>query len=330
MKFLFFSDSHIKGTTPRNRKDNFFETLKNKFKEIKNISDALNIDYILHGGDWFDRPDISPAVVREFAVIIRSFGKPVYTVAGNHDVYGQNPETVGRTMLGIFEGIGIVILLNSTDLIVLEKDGTRVQLTGQSYRYDIDGENFKDFYIVKKRKDVNFAINMVHGMLLSKPFFEGIQYTLVDEIKETEADITISGHYHSGFGIIKIGSRYFANPGSLVRISNALSEIKRRPKIILIEIQDEIKMKEIELESALPGEDVLDRTQLEYSQERSLKLIQFYQGIESSCSYNRINLNHIINEIASKNDVSSEIKDEAVKRIAIAREGMFMGDDEEW
>ena len=38
MKFLFFTDSHIRGTTPKNRKDNFYETLKTKLLEITNIS----------------------------------------------------------------------------------------------------------------------------------------------------------------------------------------------------------------------------------------------------------------------------------------------------
>ena len=50
MKFLFFTDSHIRGTTPKNRKDNFYETLKTKLLEITNISKKLDVDYILHGG----------------------------------------------------------------------------------------------------------------------------------------------------------------------------------------------------------------------------------------------------------------------------------------
>jgi DNA repair exonuclease SbcCD nuclease subunit len=70
MRFLYFTDTHIKGTTPRNRTDDFYETLKSKFNEIKTISEELNIDYILHGGDWFDRPDVSPSIVREFAAVI--------------------------------------------------------------------------------------------------------------------------------------------------------------------------------------------------------------------------------------------------------------------
>jgi len=129
MKFLFFTDSHIRGTTPKNRKDNFYETLKNKFYEIGDISGRYNVDYILHGGDWFERPDISPSIVREFAVIIKSFGKPIYTVAGNHDIYGHNPATVGRTMLGLLEGTGIINLLVYDDEVILKKDGITVQLT---------------------------------------------------------------------------------------------------------------------------------------------------------------------------------------------------------
>lgn len=140
MKFLFFTDSHIRGTTPKNRKDNFYETLKNKFYEIGDISGRYNVDYILHGGDWFERPDISPSIVREFAVIIKSFGKPIYTVAGNHDIYGHNPATVGRTMLGLLEGTGIINLLVYDDEVILKKDGITVQLTGRSYNYEIDGE----------------------------------------------------------------------------------------------------------------------------------------------------------------------------------------------
>ena len=110
MKFLFFTDSHIRGTTPKNRKDNFYETLKTKLLEITNISKKLDVDYILHGGDWFDRPDISPSIVREFAIIIKTFEKPIYTIAGNHDIYGHNPDTIGRTMLGLLEGTGMVTL----------------------------------------------------------------------------------------------------------------------------------------------------------------------------------------------------------------------------
>lgn len=330
MKFLFFTDSHIRGTTPKNRKDNFYETLKNKFREVDNISRQLKVDYILHGGDWFDRPDISPSIVREFAVIVKSFEKPVYTVAGNHDIYGHNPQTIGRTMLGLLEGTGIINLIGYGEEVILEKDGITVQLTGKAYNYEIDGENFRNYYIVKKREDVDYSINIVHGMLLLKPFYEGIQYTLLEDIKETQADITFAGHYHSGFGVREMDSKYFINPGSIVRVSSSLTEISRRPEVIYANLDgDGIHIEEIELKSAQPGDEVLDREKLEAAKDRNLKLHQFYQGVEASGEYKKIDISQMVEEIASNDELSREVKEEALRRIGIARESFSKGQDEE-
>lgn len=329
MKLLFFTDSHIKGTTPKNRKDNYYETLKRKFQEIGDISKELDVDYILHGGDWFDRPDISPSIVREFAIIIKNFGKEIYTIAGNHDIYGHNPGTINRTMLGIFEGTGIVRLLKDDEEVILKKGGISLQLTGKSYNYDIDGLERANYYIVKKNKSVDYAINIVHGMLLKKPFYEGIQYTLLEDIKETEADITFAGHYHSGFGVMRLNDRYFINPGSIVRVSNSVAEIERKPKIVYVELKDSIEIREIELKSALPGEKVLDREELERAKDRNLKLHQFYQGISESMEYKKIDIASIVENIASNQDLSKEVKEEALRRIAIAQESFTTGQETE-
>lgn len=329
MKLLFFTDTHIKGITPKNRKDNYYETLKRKFREIGDISKELDVDYILHGGDWFDRPDISPSIVREFAIILKSFGKEIYTIAGNHDIYGHNPNTISRTMLGIFEGTGIVKLLKDDEEVILTKDGVSLQLTGKSYNYDIDGTDYAKSYIVKKKSSVDYAINIVHGMLLKKPFYEGIQYTLLDDIKSTEADITFAGHYHSGFGVVRIDDKYFVNPGSIARVSNSLAEIGRKPKIAYVELKEQIEIREIELKSALPGDEVLDREELERAKDRNLKLHQFYQGISESLEYKKIDIASIVENIASNQDLSKEVKEEALRRIAIAQESFAMGQETE-
>ncbi|PQQ67601.1 metallophosphoesterase family protein [Acetivibrio saccincola] len=331
MKFLFFTDSHIRGTTPKNRKDNFYETLKAKFLEIIDISKKLDVDYILHGGDWFDRPDISPSIVREFAIIIKKFEKPVYTVAGNHDIYGHNPDTIGRTMLGLLEGTGMVTLLRHGDEVLLKKNGITVCITGSSYNYDIDSEeNYKKYYIVKKPPHADYAINIIHGMLLSKPFFEGIPYTLLDDIKDTEADITLAGHYHSGFGIRKQNGKFFINTGSIVRVSNSLAEIERRPGVVFIEIKDKIYVEEIQLKTALLGEEVLDKDKIEVSKDRNLKLHEFYQGISNSGQYKKVDILQIINEIVSDENLSPKIKEEALRRIGIARESLSKGGEEDY
>lgn len=321
MKFIFFTDTHIKGTTPKNRNDNFYETLKRKFLEIKEICEELDIDYVLHGGDWFDRPDISPSIVKEFALIIQSYKRPVFTIAGNHDIYGHNPETVGRTMLGLLEGVGILRLLNYNDEVIVEKNGIKVQIMGKPYRFDIDDVELSgNYYIVQKRKDVDYLINMVHGMLLKKPFFEGIPYTLVDNIAATEADITLAGHYHGGFGIVERNGKYFINPGSLVRITNAIGEINRIPKVVIIDLSGGINIYERGLKSAAPGNEVLDRRQLEYAQDRNVKLHRFYQQLSETGKYQKADLGKIIDDITADENISREVKYETIKRIAVAKE----------
>jgi exonuclease SbcD len=282
MRILFFTDTHIRGTNPQNRKDNFPETLYLKMEEVFDIAKKNNVDILLHGGDIFDRPDISPSLVRDFILLINKYALPIYAVAGNHDIYGQNPLTLNRTMLGLLDGADIVRLLRPGEKLCIKENGKRIQLTGQHYFYGIDGDNEKKSYKIKKNPDVDIAIHIVHGMLLEKPFFEGMAYTLIDEILETEADVTLSGHYHAGFDTKCIDKKYFINPGSLVRINNSLNEFLRMPKVIILNLKDEIKIEEIYLTNALSGEEVLDRSRVEAMSFREKKLSEFIQSVYST------------------------------------------------
>jgi len=326
MKFLFFTDTHIRGTNPQNRKDNFIETLHHKMREVLSIATHNKVDVILHGGDIFDRPDISPSLVRDLIILLKDFSFPIYAVAGNHDVYGQNPHTLHRTMLGLLDGIGIIKIIKPKEKIYFSDGTKKIQLTGQSYFYGIDTPEYLDSYIVEKDPDVDFAIHMVHGMLLDKPFFEGMAYTLINNIVSTEADITLSGHYHTGFDIKCIDDKYFINPGSLVRINNSLGEFSRRPKVVIIDIEDNIKITELPLKSCQPGEDVLDRSKIEATSFREKKLSAFVQSVYSTGHYDTIDINNLIEEISRQENLSENVIKEALKRIGYAQE-LFSGDD---
>lgn len=167
---------------------------------------------------------------------------------------------------------------------------------------------------------------MIHGMLLEKPFFEGMAYTLIDEILETEADVTLCGHYHTGFNIKCINEKYFINPGSLVRINNSLNEFLRIPKVIIITLGDEITIKEICLTHALAGEDVLDRSRVEAMSFREKKLSEFVQSVYSTGRYNTFDINHILEQISKQQNLKQEVIFEALKRIGKAQEFLGNGD----
>lgn len=320
MKLLFFTDTHIRGTTPKNRKDVFVDTIEQKLIEITNIIKENNVDFVLHGGDLFDRPDVSISIASKFAIILDQIKIPFYLISGNHDIYGHNPDTVNRTMLGLLDVLGVVKLINKDEKIILEKDDIKVQLTGQPYVYDMDIPSNISYYILDEVQDnVNFSIHMVHGMLLDKPFIKGIPYTLVDNIKSTLADITLSGHYHAGFKTIKIDNKYFINPGSMVRITNSLNEINRMPQVILIELNEQITIKQILLKSALTGTEVLDRKEMERSLFKNERMFEFKQTVNESLDFEKMDINEVLIEVSNAENVEDNVKIEALRRIALSQ-----------
>ena len=129
---------------------------------------------------------------------------------------------------------------------------------------------------------------MVHGMLLDKPFIKGIPYTLIEDIVNTKAHITLSGHYHSGFGIVKTHDKYFINPGSLVRITNSLIEVDRIPKVALIDLGEDIHVELLQLKSAAKGIDVLDRKEIENHIFKSERLFEFKQSVDTAVNFEKL------------------------------------------
>ena len=327
MRLLFFTDSHIRGTSPKNRKDDYVQTLENKMLEIVHIINKNDIDFVIHGGDLFDRPDVSISITSRFSRIFKKIQVPFYLVSGNHDVYGHNPQTISRTIIGLLNELDILNIVSENDRIILHKKDIAVQITGQPYIYNIDDSINRKYYMVDDIDDsVNYAIHVVHGMLLDKPFIKGVPYTLVDEIKDTKADITIAGHYHSGFNNIEIDGKYFLNPGSIVRISNSIREIERRPKVIIIDLDKEIKIEDIYLENALSGDLVLDRDEIEKNIFKRERLYEFKQTVDSAMDYEKMDINDVLIEVSNSEGLSEEVKAEALKRIAMVQMKGSSGD----
>lgn len=314
MKFLYFTDSHLRVTNPKNRIDNFYETLKNKMNEILQISLDENVDYILHGGDLFDRPDTPISLVSDFSDIFQKFKAPIYIVSGNHDIFGHNPITVHRTMFGLLDSFGIIRMVNNK--VILKKDVT-VQLTSFPYSIDMDNPKNREGYIVREKDDVDYAIHLTHGFLTDKKPHDTIPHTLISDISDTVADVTFGGHIHYGFKTIEIDGKYFINPGSIVRISNALSEFKRKPKVVILELTDKIDIREINLKTALPAEEVLDRSEIEHHKFKTQQFNDFKSTIESSSNLKSFDVFDILVEIAKNNNISKEVRDEAIKRVEL-------------
>ena len=221
-------------------------------------------------------------------------------------------------MLGLLCNLGVMNLVNYKK-IILEKD-IRVQLTGSPYVYSMDEASNRENYILDEVDNTcKYSIHMTHGFLIDKPFLKEVSHTLIDDIRSTKADITLGGHYHFGFKTVELDNKYFVNPGALIRISNSKAEINRRPKVNIISLADEIKIEDRFLKCAKPGEEVLDRSEMERHQFKGIKLAEFKESIDATTNYNSLDIFDLLLKISKSENISEEVKKEALKRVEEAQ-----------
>lgn len=321
MKILYMTDTHIRGTSPRSRTDDFEKAIRDKIEEVIEIARSEEVDLVLHGGDLFDRPNLSPAIVRKFARIFRHLPVPLLTIAGNHDIYGHNPATIERTMLGLLDAFGAIRLIHEGERIKWEKDGVTVQISGQPFHYDLDKRDPQMDYCVQNEHAADYCIHMVHGMLVDRAFSDSVPHTVVHDVWSDSVDVLLTGHYHAGFPLQHRNGKYIVNPGAMARINNHRSEIKRIPQVALLELSKAgIDIRLIPLQCAKPGQEILDRSYIEQESYRQEKLAEFVQIVDSSADFQSMNIRDIINEISQLHQVEEKVTLEALRRIAVEQE----------
>lgn len=321
IKILFFTDTHYTARSPRNRKDDLFETSLEKTQEIVQLANSLDVDFCLHGGDFFDKPDVTDLVAGKVAKILRTLNCELYGIAGGHDLFGNNIERINNTKLGLLEGTGIIKILTHplTDKIIFNKGPYSLQLTGTSSHFGIDNENIKDDYIITQ-KDAMYSLHIVHGMLMPKPFIPGAAVVLTEDIKNTLADITIAGHYHLGFKPVVIDNKIFINPGGMVRKNNDEKEIERTPGVLLLEFGESITYNFIPLKTAKDGEEVLDRSEILKKQAEDIKINNFLGEIRRTSEVKSLDIHSIIETISKNNNLPEKVVQVAVDRIGKMQE----------
>lgn len=323
MRILFFTDTHFRGSSPVNRRDSLPATLKGKLTEVVSLANDYRVDYVLHGGDFFDTPNPSLSVVADFLEILRELKAPLYGIAGNHDIFGGNLLTLPRTVLGFTARMGFFRLLGAEESIRLEGGGIRACLRGRPYHLDIDRRPRHLDYCIEKDVESDLTIHLIHGMLLDKQQFPG-DYTLIDDLAKTGADLVLTGHYHLGYGVVQQGGRHYVNPGSLVRLSNHPLEVERKVRVALIDLSGgAVNCRLIPLQSAPAGEEVLDRTRSEEMESRVLAMERFTREVKEATELRRWDVSQIINELAQAEKLSKEVRQEALRRIADAEESLL-------
>lgn len=319
-KFIVCGDLHYRGATPRARLDDFQNALRRKLYEVYDMAGQHNVRAIIIPGDVFDGPSPGWGTAAELGMILQAAPYPVLVIPGNHDVWAGNPGSKYRTPFGMLSRLDVM-----WDLTERPYGGDEFLITGHGFTVETDTDLGKgQFSPDCQAMEGPLSIHVVHSMLMDhSPGFD-MRHTLISQV-ETAADVIICGHLHTGFGNSYIHRRsdgvLFINPGALCRLSAHATEIERTVQIALLTVENgQAEAELIPLKSAAPGHEVLSRAHLEAEAERSERLERFLNLLASEGEVRFLETREIIDEIAARENILGEVKVEALKRIARARE----------
>lgn len=315
---VIIGDPHVTGQNPTSRKDNFPDTILKKMKEVFQLSRSIEADVMFSLGDLYNVPDPSNITKGRLGALLNKRPCEFYTLAGNHDLFGGNLDTIQRTGLGLLEKTGALKIF-SEEPIFFKKGNIRFQVTGQNYHSQIDKRNPELDYCRTKAEGVTHSMHLAHGYLTDKSLL--FSHTMIDRIQDhTEADLTISGHLHFPFRK-DIDGKIFANPGALGRRSASKGEM-RRPKVFILRITQEgvITLEDYYLKTALPFDSVLDRSHLEEDFAHKQKMINFIDGISELTTRTSQNLDiyEIVEDISREDNIDPKVKDSVLRAISLA------------
>ena len=334
MKLIFITDTHGMASNPGSRLDIFSEAILNKMRYIGEYAKEIGATAILHGGDWLHTPDVSESFVRELSRIVKNYPCPTYGILGNHDIYGYNPGTFNRTSFGVAEGVGVFIRLGE-EPVILGNNGVdtwgEVAITGQDSYFDLDKPGHISDYTCSKRVDGLVNIHIVHGMLVQKKWPQ-VTCTTIDEVMDNEpnADIILTGHEHTGFGVITKYNKYdrkitFCNPGSLARVTAGTGDIRKDVRMAVIDVQGgeyDISLVNLPIDVARPASEVLDADKLAEEKANKENLQKFITKMNNTTVQQDFNVYESLNRLCEEQNIDESVMRECRLQLEKAEESM--------
>lgn len=214
MKILFCGDQHITNKKPKNRTDDYFSTVMNKFKQELLIAEEEKCQVMVLPGDVFDTYKENHEVVQAVIKTILEFDIRVLCVAGQHDQQFHNADLTG-TALGTLIAAEVVTPLGKEPVTV-----GGINFYGASWKEPIPE--------IKSENEINILVT--HLMIIEEKLWaqqEG--HTWANHIlTKNHFNAICSGDNHQQF-IVSKGKKHLVNMGSMLR-SN-ISQEKHHPAV---------------------------------------------------------------------------------------------------
>ena len=285
MSLLVLTDIHMSASRPAGRIDDFIANVDTKLQEVADIARELDVEAVLCAGDVFHRAVPALSVIDRFLTFLDLLDKPFITIPGSHDLVGNNLGALYRTAIGLLDRVRRITLLSSATLDVM---------------------SIGDF-VIGTPEDTAHDIELVHALVIPRPDLFG-EFTLIGEYR-TKAKVVIVGHYHGGYDLTVVDNTTFVCPGSLVRTIAIKSELTRRPRVAII--HDDFRIEWLELQSALPGNEVLEPPVVAPETD----FASIVQGW-ATMNIDQIDMVALLREVAANDNVSDDVVEYALGMLA--------------
>lgn len=114
-KFVYVTDTHIRSTTPRARRDqDYLTSVLSDLEQVLSFAETNKVDAVLHAGDFWHTPFQTERAVIETMELLYKYEIPIYVIPGQHDYSGGNQENCRTaSALGILATAGLVKILTN-------------------------------------------------------------------------------------------------------------------------------------------------------------------------------------------------------------------------
>lgn len=283
------SDSHVRFKSPRYRTDDFFQALMGKIDWIFELAKKENCGAILHGGDLFDKPDISNRIKIDLLQTLYHARTKLLTVYGQHDLRWRKKSD---SVLSLFKIVNAVTILNSDPI----RYDDNINIYGASW----------DEEIPEVEDPEAISILVLHKMIVQDgPLWaEQKDFVRADTLlkKYKNYQLIVSGDNHNSFIYTTI-NQTLINTGSLMRMTTA-----QRDHTPMVAIYDtETKEATKYLIPIAKIEDVMDLETADDIKEKNEALDAFMDGLSSEYGI-ELNFEENFKNLMIENKTDNRIK----------------------
>ena len=308
MKFLYFTDSHLRDSRPRNRIDDFYRSQFEELGELANLVLEYDVDALLCGGDLLHVPKPSHELVRDLIGWAKYINVPIYSIIGNHDTVGYQMDAIGSNGIGVlFESEAFHELTEKVfeeEKVVIRGINAKVQEDGHGYEFEPKYTGYTK--LIVSHNYIIAAESMMFDFMQPKNV-------------PTNADLILLGHYHHPFQI-QVGNTRFINPGALSRWG--VDEANRIPTVLLIEITNGIvDVQHIQLVCAKKAEEIFDLTKVGREKEKEDQLKSFMESLENT-SFETNDIEQLVLVAGKNQKIEERILNKSLEKIREAKEAL--------